>query len=237
MGKMADQPAGDHGSDAWVMAGMFFVLFFGISALLLYFAAGRPSTSAGTSSSRPASSLDAVAGHSIALLSGHRGYDSGAVCPDGLREVDVNWQIARQVGRALTGLGASVQMLREHDPRLGQIRADLFLSLHSDSCIDRSGFKAARWQGSHDLVKKEEDRFLACLREQYGTATGLAWSADTISTDMKRYYAFRYIDAKIPAVILEMGFLGGDRSVLLHRQNRVVQGIIQSIGCFFTRKG
>ena len=241
MGKMAGKRS-DGGGDALLVTAVFLVFFVGISALLLYSASGRPSETVRTTS-RTAWSLndgrlaDAVAGHSVALLSGHLGYDSGAVCPDGLREVDVNWQIARQVGRALTGLGASVQILREHDARLGQIRTELFLSLHSDSCINRSGFKAARWQGGHDLAQKDEDLFLACLREQYGAATGLSWSADTISSDMRRYYAFRYINAKIPAVILEMGFLGGDRSLLLNRQDRVVRGIVRSIGCFFSRKG
>ena len=108
-----ENPAGDRGSDALLVAGMFLALFLIVSAVLLYSAGGQPAaqgTAAWAQASVNARRFEsALAGHSIALLSGHHGYDSGAVCPDGLREVDVNWQIARRVNQALQEHGASVQ--------------------------------------------------------------------------------------------------------------------------------
>ena len=49
---------------------------------------------------------------------------------------------------------------------------------------------------------------------------------------MTQYYAFNQIDPTTPAVILELGFIGGDRQVLTTQQPRLAWGISESILCF-----
>ncbi len=237
------------GSDISQIAIIFLSLFLLGSAALLYAGGGKkmafnatetatvgqPSVPLPAHFNNEDQLLGALAGHRIAILSGHRGSDSGATCPDGLKEVDVNWQIALKLSQALSQQGAVVDTLTERDTRLQGYRTELFIALHSDSCIDRSGFKAAGRSGRNQAVAKKDIVFLECLQSLYGAATGLHWSQNTISSDMRQYYAIRLVDSHTPAVILEMGFLGGDRHLLLEEQGRVVRGIMLAMGCFFQR--
>jgi hypothetical protein len=49
---------------------------------------------------------------------------------------------------------------------------------------------------------------------------------------MLDYHAFNRIDPQTPALILEMGFLGGDQELLTAQQDRVADGIVASLRCF-----
>ncbi|MBI3958612.1 MAG: hypothetical protein HY328_07370 [Chloroflexi bacterium] len=70
------------------------------------------------------------------------------------------------------------------------------------------------------------------MDQKYVAATGLAYHPDTITHDMTDYHVFRKIDPLTPALILEMGFLGGDRALLTAGADRVAQGVADGIGCF-----
>ncbi len=171
----------------------------------------------------------------IALISGHAGSDSGAVCEDEtgritLREVDVNARVAELAARRLRRAGADVMILEEYDPRLAGLRVDVLISLHADSCVEASGYKAANHVNSPIAV--EEGRLLACIDQQYAAATGLAHHPTTVTHDMTEYHAFNRIAPDTPAIILEMGFLGGDRTLLEERPQFVAQGVADSVICF-----
>ena len=171
----------------------------------------------------------------VALISGHAGYDAGAVCQDAngqatLTEVDINARIAERVAALLRSRGSSVLVLDEFDERLNGLRADVLLSLHADSCLALSGYKAAHRLNSP--IAAEEDRLLACLDAHYPAATGLAAHPNTITHDMTENHAFRRIQPQTPAAILEMGFLGGDQTLLTQQPDRVAQGVADSIRCF-----
>ncbi len=87
------------------------------------------------------------------------------------------------------------------------LRADVFLSIHADSCIDVTGYKSSHYI---DSTKPEiDDRLVACINSAYAAATGLTENTDTITENMTEYHAFRRIDPETPAAILELGFLGG----------------------------
>ena len=99
----------------------------------------------------------------VGLISGHAGFDSGAVCTgaDGevtVTEAKINAGITGIVAKRLQRAGADVTILEEYDPRLAGLRMDVLLSLHADSCIDATGFKAAYSVNSH--IPVEEERFL-----------------------------------------------------------------------------
>jgi len=170
----------------------------------------------------------------VGLVAGHLGHDSGAVCADGLTEVEVNTAIAREVARRLEALGYTVDILEEFDARLHGYRAAALLSIHADSCeyINElaTGFKVARAQA--DMVPEQSDRLVACLVSAYGRSTGLRFHADSITYDMTDYHAFREIAPETPAAIIETGFLYLDRELLTRGRERVVEGIVEGLRCF-----
>jgi len=182
------------------------------------------------------SSVAAVFNQHIALISGHAGYDSGAVCTDDngnttVTEAAINAKVAQLVAERLRRSGADVEILEEFDSRLAGLQADLFLSIHADSCIDVSGYKAARYPGS--AVSADADRLISCIDHFYPAATGLTLHGDTITHNMTDYHAFRQIDPSTPAAVIELGFLGADQDLLVNRPEVVARGITDSLICFF----
>ena len=169
----------------------------------------------------------------IGLIAGHWQYDTGAVCPDGLQEIDLNLQIARRVAQILRQEGFNVEVLPEYSSKLDGYRADVFLSIHCDSCIDElSGFKVARM--THSAVPEREDALVASIYEAYELATGLQRHENTITEDMRQYHALRQIAPETPGAIIECGFMGGDRHLLEHEQDRVAVGIANGIEAFLS---
>lgn len=172
----------------------------------------------------------------IGIVAGHRGYDSGAVCSDGLTEADVNFEIAQRIVATLRNRGYVVDLLDEFDARLTNYRALALVSIHADSCEfinqEATGFKVARVLDSK--VPQVEDRLVACLRDRYAAFTGLHFHANSITPDMTSYHGFYEIAPETPAAIIEIGFLYLDRPLLTQQPNRVAQGIVEGIVCFLT---
>jgi N-acetylmuramoyl-L-alanine amidase len=171
----------------------------------------------------------------VALISGHAGYDSGAVCTDAagntiLTEAEVNAVVATLAAGLLREAGADVLILDEYDPRLDGLEVDALLSLHADSCIDATGYKAAYY--TYSQIPATADRFLACIDERYAAVTGLPHHPDTVTHNMTEYHAFRKIAPTTPAAILELGFLGGDQILLTQDPARAARGVVDSLLCF-----
>ncbi|MEA3308087.1 MAG: N-acetylmuramoyl-L-alanine amidase [Chloroflexota bacterium] len=168
----------------------------------------------------------------VGIISGHLGNDSGAICPDGLQEVDVNKKIADLVVQNLLARGWRVELLEEFDERLQGYEADALLSIHADSCTfpGKSGFKVARAESKYDPWA--EDELVRCLTVSYQEQTGLAFDANTITYDMKRYHVYNEIHADTPAAIIETGFMLDDRDLLTQHADLVAQGIAAGLICF-----
>lgn len=171
----------------------------------------------------------------VVLISGHAGFDSGAVCEDAqgvvtLTEADVNARVAESAARRLRRAGADVEIFEEYDARLENLDADILLSLHADSCIETSGFKAAFHTNTSTLL--DDQRLLTCIEREYAAATGLLPHPNTVTHDMTGYHAFNRIGLDTPAAILEMGFLGGDRLLLEENSHLAAKGVADSILCF-----
>jgi N-acetylmuramoyl-L-alanine amidase len=177
----------------------------------------------------------ATVGKRAGIVAGHWGSDPGAVCADGLTEAQVNLAIAQRVAARLRRAGAQVDLLQEFDPRLAGYQADVFVSIHADSCeVHLSGFKVARVAQS--AVPAAEDRLVECLWRRYEQATALPRHENTITYDMREYHAFHEIAPQTPAAIIEVGFLGGDRRLLEREPDRVAQGIASAIFCFWSQE-
>lgn len=172
----------------------------------------------------------------IGILAGHWGYDSGAICGDGLREVDITVDIAQRTADQLRALGYEVDILREHhpdkpQPPLQNYQAAAFIALHADSCLpNTSGFKVSRWRFSQ--MPEIEDRLVECVYDRYRTVTGLSRHDDSITIDMWNYYAFREIGVNTPGAIIELGFMTGDRGLLVQQPDLVAKGVVDGLICF-----
>jgi len=171
----------------------------------------------------------------IGIIAGHTSHDSGAICPDGLQEVDINLDVARRVVALLTQKGWQVDLLEEFDVRLNGYKADALLSLHADSCNvpGKTGFKAARAESGY--LPEVGDRLVACISEHYAAQTKLEFDPYTITFDMTRYHIFYEIDRTTPAAIIEMGFMLEDRELLTQRPEVVARGIANGLVCFIEK--
>ena len=168
----------------------------------------------------------------VGIVSGHRGYDPGAVCPDGLTEAEINYAIALEVASLLERRGVQADLLDEFDDSLTDYQADALVSIHSDSCNipGASGFKVARVTDS--AIPESEDRLVACLNQEYAAYTGLPQHPASITDGMTNYHAFSEITPHTPGAIIETGFLLDDRQLLQYRPKIVARGVAAGILCF-----
>jgi N-acetylmuramoyl-L-alanine amidase len=174
----------------------------------------------------------------VGVVSGHQGNDSGAVCPDGLTEAAVNFEIASRVKLNLESAGYQVDLLDEFDDQLVGYRALALVSVHADSCdfINElaTGFKVA--SSVQSAVPDRATRLVACLQDRYARRTLMNFHANSITFDMTAYHAFREIDPETPAAIIETGFLNLDRRILTEQPDLVAQGVTDGILCYINNE-
>ena len=172
----------------------------------------------------------------VGIVSGHRGpeNDPGAVCPDGLTEASVNLSVAQLVVRNLRGLGYTVDLLDEFDPRLENYQAAALVSIHSNTCQDFgepvSGFLVAAAQ-ARISARASDSQLVNCIAQNYAAATQLERRTE-LTLDMTDYHTFREIYALTPAAIIELGFLRGDRNLLTQHPDTLARGITDGIRCY-----
>ncbi|MBL6961988.1 MAG: N-acetylmuramoyl-L-alanine amidase [Anaerolineales bacterium] len=175
----------------------------------------------------------------IGIVSGHWGYDSGAVCLDGngevtLTEADLNLRIATLVQQKLNQSGFQVDLLQEFDPRLDGYNAVALVSIHNDSCAyvdeNATGFKLSAAMDTRDVNRAT--RLTGCLRDRYGRTTKLPFHPGSITSDMREYHAFTEISDTTIAAIIEAGFMNLDRELLTQHPEVIAEGIVQGIECF-----
>lgn len=204
------------------------ILFLVLGWLVLLALSEMPSVANWLAGIRPRSPL-------VGIIAGHWQSDSGAVCPDGLEEVELNLQIARRVAHVLRQQGYRTEVLPEFSAKLNGYRAAVLLSIHCDSCVEGlSGFKIARM--THSAVPELEDRLVRVLYDAYAEATQLEPHLNTITDDMRQYHALRQIAPETPGAIIECGFMGGDRYLLTQEQDRVAVGIANGLVAFLRER-
>lgn len=170
----------------------------------------------------------------IGIVAGHYGYDSGAVCSNGMTEAEVNLEVATLVQKKLTDMGYTVDLLEEFDDRLEGYQASVLLSIHMDSCeyINdlATGYKVASALSDQNLATSQ--KLTACLSEQYGDTTGLAYHSGSVTDDMTYYHAFSEINPLTPAAIIEAGFLNMDYQLITENPELIADGIVAGLLCF-----
>lgn len=173
----------------------------------------------------------------IGIVAGHSGNDSGAVCPEalgGIREVDVNLEIAERARSLLVEEGYQVDLLTEFDPLLRNYRALVLVSIHADSCQyindQATGFKVAAAMST--TYPERTLRLTNCLRSRYAEATGLKFHPGSVTNDMTNYHTFAEINSNTPAAIIEVGFLNLDRDFLTRKPDLAAEGVAKGILCY-----
>ena len=171
----------------------------------------------------------------IGIVVGHWGdnNDPGAVCPDGLTELQVNQEVAVRVQQDLVTEGFDVDLLNEFDSKLAGYRALALISIHADSCQyvndQATGYKVA--PSMENRRPERTGRLTDCLRYRYEEATGLKVH-NSITPDMSSYHAFDVFDENTPAAIIEVGFLNLDRQLLTQEPDRIASGISRGLLCY-----
>ncbi|MFZ3152055.1 MAG: N-acetylmuramoyl-L-alanine amidase [Anaerolineaceae bacterium] len=174
----------------------------------------------------------------IGIVVGHKGNDSGAVCSNGLTEVEVNNNVATFVQQKLSKMGYEVELLEEFDTRLDGYQAGLLLSIHSDSCDyindGATGFKVAA--ALSETKADNSARLVSCMADRYQKATGLQYHYQSITTDMTYYHAFNEIDPFTTAGIIEIGFMNLDMKILTEEPELIADGIVEGIRCYMNNE-
>ncbi len=178
----------------------------------------------------------------IGVIAGHSGQprdaafevDPGAVCPDGLTELEINQAVAREVVASLRRLEYEVDLLSEFDERLAGYHADVLISIHSNDCQDYgaagTGFSVAS-ASARQTTRGEDEMLRECLVQQYAKTTGLPYH-EALTYDMTAYHTFGEVSADTPTAIIELGFMRNDRILLTTQQPLLAQGIVNGILCF-----
>ena len=170
----------------------------------------------------------------IGIVAGHYGNDPGAVCPDGLTEMELNLKIATLVKQYLIEEGYNVDLLEEFDPNLYQYQALALISIHNDSCDyindEATGFKVAAAQAN--VFPEKANRLTACLIDRYAATTGLTYHPNTITPDMTSYHAFNEIHSNTTAAIIETGFMNLDKQILTEHTDVIARGVTEGILCY-----
>ncbi|GAV22741.1 hypothetical protein cpu_12510 [Carboxydothermus pertinax] len=154
-------------------------------------------------------------GKRIVLDPGHGGSDPGTVGKVyGIKEKDVNLDIALKLKSYLEAVGAAVYMTRTSDTYLSlqqrvdyanNLSADLFLSIHQNSVGSPAYYSTNGTQvyyypdPSNQLLEKAlADKLMSSLNEVLGSKN------KGIYTD-KGYYVIKYTE--MPSTLVEVGFL------------------------------
>jgi len=170
----------------------------------------------------------------IGIQVGHYDHNEGFTCPDGIKEVDVDYVIANKISLLLGASQINAEVLNEYDLNLINYKADALISIHTRSCTDPNAAASGFTLGTSISAKETEKTNLlaACVAEQYAKNTGLAFSYQVIPDDQVNSHTFLDINPQTPAVQIEAGSLAVDRGILLEGSDRAANGITAGILCY-----
>ncbi|MBR3887499.1 MAG: N-acetylmuramoyl-L-alanine amidase [Clostridia bacterium] len=192
----------------------------------------------------------------ILIDAGHGEPDGGAVSVDGVKESDLNLQIANKLKDELALKGYQVMMTREDENNISGLNddstirsiksqdinnrvnlanscgADFMISIHMNKYEDPKYFG---WQTFYSKNSEQGKRLAECIQSGIKETTGIDNKREALKIE-----GIKIIDkTTIPAVIVECGFLSNsDECVKLQDENyqtQLVEGIICGVELFLKR--
>lgn len=172
-----------------------------------------------------ASGLAESAAPVIVIDAGHGGEDSGAVSASGLYEKDVNLSVAVQLGEMLELSGYSVVMIRTedvsvNDEGLSTVRERKVSDLHNrlkavekqgENCIlvsiHQNHFSQSQYSGAQMFYSPNHEGSAELAEAIRAQITGLLQPENKRESKPATDSIYLLWNAKIPAVIVECGFL------------------------------
>jgi N-acetylmuramoyl-L-alanine amidase len=180
----------------------------------------------------------------IVIDAGHGGKDPGAVSPNNNKEKDINLNVSLKLNEKLTSLGYNTLMIRDTDDFVDLYErariandnyADIFISIHSNSNNNKSidGIQVLYCPAAKSEKKEEDDHPLAkIMMEEMTKGTG---AKDRGIVQRPGLVVLR--ETKMPAVLLEIGFLTNPEEEKLitnsDYQNKLVDSIIKGVERYF----
>lgn len=178
----------------------------------------------------------------IAIDGGHGGEDEGCA-REGIREKDINLNIALELQKRLSDIGYQVIMIREGDQFItkedrvkmaNEAGAHIYVSIHQNACEKPEIEGIETWYDGMD--ESGDSMRLAKLIHQETLK-----STNALSREVKDNAEF-YVTGKtkMPACLIETGFLSNidERKKLRTKeyQKKIVEGIVQGIEYYFYPK-
>lgn len=196
------------------------------------------------------SSRNLFPNRTIIIDAGHGEPDGGAVSKDGIKEASLNLQIALKLEETLKKRGFRVIMTRKDEKNIAspdkqktiremkvsdiQNRIDIVNSSYADMLISihMNNFSASKYRGWQTFYKtnSEESKLIAeSIQSEMKNSIGLENNRTALKIEN-----IKLIDkSKIPAIIVECGFLSNDEEKNLLQneeyQKKIVEGIANGI--------
>ncbi len=178
----------------------------------------------------------------IAIDPGHGGIDEGCTAT-GVKEKDINLQIALLVKDKLEELGFRVMLTREDDTYLAKeervrmandAEADAFISIHQNTFEDAKVSGMETWYDG-TCLKRDNERLAQLVHMQTLKSTG-AWERE-LKDDADFHVTCM---TQMPACLIETGFLSNSKEknqlMSSQYQEQIAEGIVKGIDLFFHPK-
>ena len=192
----------------------------------------------------------------IIVDAGHGEPDGGAVSASGIKESDINLQIANKLRDELAIKGYQVIMTREDENNISGLNgnetirsiktkdisnrvnlanksgADFMISIHMNKYEDP---KYYGWQTFYSKSSEQGKMLAECIQESIKETTGVENEREALKIE-----GIKIIDkTTIPVVIVECGFLSNQAECEKLQdptyQSQLVQGIINGIGSYLSK--
>lgn len=180
----------------------------------------------------------------IVIDPGHGGHDPGTIGINGSYEKDINLDISKKLYERLKFMDYKVLLTRNVDEYVdnrdrarfaNRKRARVFISIHCNSIEDNSstnGVQVLYFPNRESNVNDPDNETLAqMILDQILISTG----ADNKEI-VEREDLIVLNQTKMPAIIVECGFLSNENEANLltedEYQNKIVDGIVEGLRCY-----
>jgi N-acetylmuramoyl-L-alanine amidase len=190
-----------------------------------------------------------LSGAHVVLDPGHGGEEPGAVGANGLREADLNLDVAQRVAAILREQGATVVLTRDADVRVTvatraalavALQPEAFVSIHHNAAPEGPS-TAPGTEAYYQLASPESRRLTGLVVEEVRAALapfGVAWTSDGDNGAKARvrgedpsqdYYGVLRQSAGVTAALVEAAYLSNPPEAELLARPEAVQAEAEAI--------